>query len=85
MIWDADDEQEPPFEDAMDWAFLSAWRLGRVWERLRTEQFVKAVLPACSAEMALRIAEARGLAFSGQYLSERFMLVTFGTQVAQDA
>ena len=85
MIWDADDEHEPPFEDPTDWVFLSAWRLGRVWERLRTEQFVKAVLPTCSAEMALRIAEAKGLPFSGQHLSERFMLVTFGTPVAQDA
>lgn len=75
---DRDDEDEPPFEDGCDISFLTGWTLGRIWQRLKTDSLVRTVLHSKGSEMVMRIAEAKGLPFQAEYLSDSFMLVTIG-------
>lgn len=74
-----DDDDEPPFVDGCDVPFLTGWTLGRIWARLQTSSIVRAVVPTYGTEMVIRIAEAKGLPFKAEYLSDTFMLVQIGT------
>ncbi|GGK61506.1 hypothetical protein Sme01_03250 [Sphaerisporangium melleum] len=75
---DGDGEDEPPFEDGMDVPFFTGFTLGRMWQRLKTGSPVRAVVHTYGTEMVIRMAEAKGLPFSAEYLSDSFSLVTIG-------
>lgn len=72
-------------EDACDVRSIAAWTCGRMWQRLQTANIVRSVVPSVGAEMVMRMAEAKHLPFSAEYLSDNFMLVTIGDLAAQTA
>lgn len=79
------DEDEPADGDGFDISFFTGWTLGRMWQRLKTDSIVKAVVHARGAEMVIRMGEMKGIPFTCEYLSDTFMLVTLGAVVEQDA
>lgn len=71
-----------PVEDPCDVRSMAAWTCGRMWQRLQTTTIVRSVIPSVGTEMVMRMAEAKGLPFSAEYLSDTFMLVTIGDLAA---
>lgn len=81
---DRDDEEEPASEDGCDISFFTGWTLGRMWQRLKTDSIVKAVVHAKGAEMVIRMGEMKGIPFTCEYLSDTFMMVTLGSVEERD-
>lgn len=81
---DDEDEEEPAFEDGFDISFFTGWTLGRMWQRLKTDSIVKAVVHAKGAEMAIRMGEKKGIPFTCEYLCDNFMMVTLGSVDERD-
>ena len=77
---DPDAEPEPAVEDGHDVSFFTGWTLGRMWQRLKTDSIVKAVVHARGAEMVIRMGEMKGIPFTCEYLSDTFMMVTLGSE-----
>lgn len=64
------DTDEPEFSRGVE--------VGMIWARLDHEYPVHATVRAENAEMVMRIAEARGLSFAAEPLSDDWLAVTLG-------
>lgn len=66
-----------PF-DTDDTEFARGVEAGILWQRLEQEPGVQTAITAKNAEMVMRIAEARGLPFSAEPLTDEWLSVTIG-------
>ena len=64
------DTDEPEFARGVE--------VGILWQRLETEPSVRATINARNAEMVMRIAEAKGLPFAAEPLTDEWLSVSIG-------
>jgi hypothetical protein len=64
--------------DTGDPEFARGAEAGILWQRLETEPFVRATITTRNAEMVMRIAEAKGLPFSAEPLTDEWLSVKIG-------
>lgn len=67
-----------PF-DTDDEEFVRGWQLGQLWARIEDHGHAEGVIYSRSAEMVMRMAEAKSLPFTATVHDDLWTWVTIGT------